>query len=337
MRSGRSRSKAASRKGRWSSTVKVLSSITDGTPEEIILYWMWAMPRWSEARLSEGLAAEIFRLVREPGIWQEAYRAAIHKSMDRLDVVRWSPQWSPDIAQNAREVKTAATETWCGVPLPHLGPEQHIVVRAHVDGTWWSDPTTGTTGLVPFDRTTHQWGDEVTGPIVTQIRVASPLDFPKDDLWRAACTVREIAEGRRVRRARAIARAVAHELALGRFPELLRGAAAIFDEGQEHDPYDDQYWAVFYALVIRRSLATIAQSHGDPVLLAALVKADHALAPHSSAVLLLDEELYRDAVGYVSVDPDAWWGYRARLNCEMPESRLYAAFAVMRSRMSTRP
>ncbi|MDO8622207.1 MAG: hypothetical protein Q7R80_03160 [bacterium] len=316
----------------------MLSSLTDGTPEEIILYWMWAMPRWSEARLSEDLAAEVFQLVREPGVWQDAYRAALHKSMDRLDVVRWSPQWSPDIAQNAREVTTAATCTWCRIPLPHLGYGQHLVVRAHVDGTWWSDPTTGTTELVPFDRTTHQWGDEVTGPIVTQIMHAGVLDddLTKSDLWRAACTVREISEGRRVRRARAIARAVTHELASGRLHALLRGAAALFDEGQDHDPDDDRYWAVFYALVIRRALETIARSHGDPVLLATLVKADQALAPYSSAVLLLDDELYRDAVGYVLVDPDAWWGIRARLNCEMPESRLYEAFAALRSSMSTR-
>lgn len=337
MRSGRSRSRAASRTGGWSSA-KVFSSLTDGTPEEIILYWMWTTPWcWHEARLTENLRDVMFQLVREPGIWQDAYRAAIHKSMDQLWVVRWSPQWSPDIAQNAREVKTAATQRWCKIALPHLGPDRFVEVCAHVDGTWWIDATTGTTQLVPFDRTTHYWGDEVTGLIVTQIMGVGALDpdFIKNDLWRGACFVDLIADGHRCRRARTIARAVAHELASGRFPELLRGAAAIFEAGEEHDPSDDRYWAVYYALVARRALQKIARKWCDPVLLATLVHADHVLAPYRSAVLLLDDELYRDAVGY-DFDPDAWWGYRAMLDQAMPESRVYAAFAVLRSR-GTRP
>jgi len=269
--------------------------------------------RWALDALLPEDRASLAHTVGKPGPWQTAYRAWVRQRARKAHVVAWSPSLSPGFARD--EHGEGALE-WLRVPLPHLqrddGGVPCLVVSAHRDGTLWRLPTPSEgvrAVVVPHGATSHRWGDDVTGDVETALAVRIPSD--REAREHAVSALAEVAfdEARPVPPE---ALALARDLARGPFVAALSRGAAAFCNGEEGDDVDEATaWA---SLALRaRILLDRLCPRDEGGLLDLLLDADAALEPSRDALLLLDDDTWRELTRGEALDEDAWWGARAVL------------------------
>jgi hypothetical protein len=286
---------------------------------------------WLEGRLHAEDAGSLAQWVREPGPWQAAYRARIaelarHASIPRLDVTR-----SISVAADDTELELA----WLvqDLPLPHLGPRARRDGRLHAHGTLWRllDAPQPAERLVPHGTARLEWSDEVLGEIVTEL-----VELPIDDIALAEdamASITRLAAGLPHPRARSIALAVAEDLCAGSLHAGVAAAdRALHDAKLEAD--DEIRWTVC-ALQTQLGLDRLGHRLDDAELDAAMSAAEAALMPHASAMLLLDDDQYRELTRDHAVDPEAWWGLPEQLDEEVPTAVVSRALDEIAQSSST--
>jgi len=104
----------------------------------------------------------------------------------------------------------------------------------------------------------------------------------------------------------------------------LQHAAAAFAEGLDDRPFAEE-WVHF--AVAARAVLDEAEKRGASFLGPELEELDEAFEDAREAVLLLEPEDYKEALGGVPVRVSKWWGERARLDEGIREIDLERALA----------
>jgi hypothetical protein len=103
-------------------------------------------------------------------------------------------------------------------------------------------------------------------------------------------------------------------------------AAAAFAEGLDDRPGAEDW--VFFAVAARATLER-AKRNGASVLAEELAQLDESFEDAREAVLLLEPEDYKEALGGTPPATKAWWGERARLDGALREIDLERALGAL--------
>jgi len=257
------------------------------------------------------------------GAWQEAYRARITELASRAGVCRLDVERSMSVAADDSELDSARLIQ--DLPLPHLGHRACREARLHAQGTVWRLRNTKDDRRVLLDYGAErlEWDDAVLGTLVTEL---GPL--PVDDLGLAEdalSSVVRLARGESHPRAKTIAINVANDLAGGAVHAGVVSAAKALDEAKLETDRECRWVAC--ALGSGLELETVGHRLDDDELDQALQAANVALLPYKSALMLLDEEEYREIVRGYDLDSEAWSGARQQLDEDVPTAYVYEALA----------
>lgn len=271
-----------------------------------------AFERWALGALLPEDRASLGRAVASPGPWQDAYRAWVRRRARKVHVVAWNPDLSPGFA---RDDVGEGAHAWLRVPLPHRqcddGAVPHLAVLAHRDGTLWQLPTPSGVRrfVVPQGAASQRWGDDVVGDVETAIALRRPTEREAREHAVSALAAAAFDEALPVPPE---ALALARDLARGPFVEALARGAAVFRDGEEGEAADEATaWA---SLALRaRILLDRFCPRDEGRLLDLLLDVDAALEPSTDALLLLDDNTWRELTRGEALDADAWWGARSVL------------------------
>jgi hypothetical protein len=106
-------------------------------------------------------------------------------------------------------------------------------------------------------------------------------------------------------------------------------AAATFSDEFEERPAAEQW--VYFAVAARATLEAAAKS-GASEITAELAEIDEAFEDARDAVLLLEPEDYKEALGGTPPKSRAWWCERARLDASVREIDLERALGILADR-----
>src|SRR5690606_29316046 len=219
------------------------------------------------------------------------------------------PAWSLDVAHDEGERPSAAM--LLDLPLPHLGDGVRLRGRAFVGAVHFeveggSSPRRALVG--PGDA--FHLDDSVVGPIDAKRLFEEPSRL--DDAWHGVASVRSLALGNeRSSRSLEVAKAVSSSLESGTLLDGLKRAQDVFHSGADED--DESAWALA-ALEARLALEVLADRLDDPGLDEALERADAAAGPFGNGLLLISDADWQNATHDCEIEPQCWWGVRARLD-----------------------
>lgn len=267
-----------------------------------------ALSAWLEHRIHAEDAATLRRLVRESSAWGDAYREALRVEHESVHPPRLDARQTVTTAHTVEELDTAMC--LMSIDLPHLGDAVTYEARLGASEIWWrwlgvDRPTTQTSD----DATVHEWGDDVLGRCLVAIvpQPSSEVAIAED----VARSADALATGLVHPRTGEIALEVADDFARGRLRSALERAAATFASGADEE-HDESRWTKA-ALSIRLSMADIAARLARADVDDAFDRADGCLRDVGDALLLLNEDEYRDWTDGSFIDPERWWGARERL------------------------
>lgn len=269
---------------------------------------LWAA--WETDGLHPEDDAELRRRVAEPGPWQAAWRHHLARRLTRLDLLRPPPPFDQ-----------VAPWPLQALALPHLGAGARLEVHSLPGGPRWRWP-----GQPPWQTRWEQArvdlpGDSVTGPLC-----ATPLVHDLAPLPAAERAV-DLLEGLDPDHPEAEALAIGAAGALGSptWEGELRALAQGFSCGEVTG---EPAWAAL-AVRLRLALDTLAAALLSPALFDRLDALDAALRPVRDAVLTIDDDDWGSIAATEVFDPEAWWGWRARVEGAVGEFGLTDALLAL--------
>lgn len=286
-----------------------------------------ALEAWLDGGLSVDQADELRSWVRQPSPWREAYGAFLRELATNAVVPRFDAAQTISVAADDSELEHARVIDW--LPLPHLGPNAVREGRLTEAGTTWrvvGAERDVPAAHLPYGETRLAWNDPDLGVIETDLRevAMTPLQRSQD----ALSSLVRLADGLQHPRASDTALEAARELGAGSLRDGLAMAREAFVEAKLDDA-EEVAWAVC-AFETQLALDRLAHRLCNPQLDALLLDADRALGLLGEALMLLEDDHYAELVEERGVDETAWWGFRARLDARVPETRLEAGLDGLR-------
>ena len=280
---------------------------------------------WLEGRVEPQDAALLRQAVgRDEGL-RNALREVVAEATQELFVMRWTPDWSLDVARSEAELDSAAELLVCR--LPHL--EAQLSVCQHADGSYWRYAD-GSGELVPFATHEHAWTDPVLGELRTRIHVQVPN--AAQDAWHGLTSFEQVAAGQPSARNEPIVTAIVASLHDGSLAGALQKGHQAFETGDDLSDVEEHLVAhAFEArIVLPDALKALSDAGVDIRALSERVTASDELhQSHGSAVQLVPDDLYQELTAGVPLDHNAWWGSRAALDQRVPPGVIEGALRAL--------
>ncbi len=285
---------------------------------------------WVLGQLVGGDSAAVRAAVAGDDGLRQRYRARLERRLERLEVLRVTDAWAPDLYADTRQPLVR-------VPLPHLGDGAAMEVRRmrSVEGSSYqlvtpsnpprlvrpgridvgADPLLGTLSATLVE-TRGDYRDRERGLYALELGIQAAI--PEDRLTEAFHSLAEDLRGGRLHHALEDAAAVPASASLGAAaPELANLAKPAYALAARSEAsgavlrlQPEATWEewVWLALAIRLRLQDIADARDDYDLLLRLGDADDACAPFGPALTWIGEERWAEATEGMLPDQDAWWG-----------------------------